>query len=362
MKTILFKVTLCLTLIGIMVLISQPVLSQEEFKKEYNKKYTCSKQTLFKLYNKYGDIEIKDWQKDEINIAAEIVLRDVSENKANQIFELIDINFSQEGNVITVETDYSDAFFKMINKPFGGDNRFEVNYAISMPAYIKSEIENKYGNLFISKLASASSIKVKYGNLKINQLEGTGKDQMVHVELGYSDGTIENCKWLKIMIKYSKLYIQESKALIILSKYSKLTIDKGSSIVSESKYDEYRIGNLANFVAESEYSNFKFSQITNKIRLDTKYTDFKVERVPAGFESIEIENKYGSINIGIDNNASYRLKGYAQYAKMHYPSNSRVSRYQENTELRVEGVIGEEGPDLPKVSIQTRYGGVTLTR
>lgn len=33
---------------------------------------------------------------------------------------------------------------------------------------------------------------------------------------------------------------------------------------------------------------------------------------------------------------------------------------QENTELRVDGVVGEDGPDLPKVSIETKYGGVKL--
>jgi hypothetical protein len=362
MKTNLIKVSAYFSLIGAILLLSQAAFSQEEFSREYEKKYSCSKQTNFKLYNKYGDIEIKDWQKDEINIVAKIVLKGISEQKADEVFKLVKINFSQEGNSIRVETDYDDAFFKMINRNLGNKNRFEVNYVISMPSYIKSDIENKYGSLFISKLTSASRIKVKYGNLKINQLEGAGKDQMVNIELGYSDGTIESCQWLKIMCKYSKLYIQESKALIIMSKYSKLTIDKGSSIVSESKYDGFKIGTLANFVTESEYSNFKFNEISKKIRLNTKYTDFKVERVTAGFELIEIENKYGSINIGIEEGASYRLKGYAQYAKIHYPSNARINRHQENTELRVEGIVGDDSSELPKVSIQTKYGGVNLTR
>ena len=360
MKTIFNKVSLHFSILGALLLLSHTVIAQNEFKREYHKKYDCSKQTNFKLYNKYGDIEIRDWQKNEIEISAEIVLRDMSEQKAEQVFDLIDINFSHEGNSILVETDYSEAFFKMVNRPFGGDSRFEVNYIVSMPAYVISEIENKYGDLFISKLISASTIRVKYGNLKINQFEGLDKEQMANIELGYSDGSIEDCEWLKINCKYSKMNIQNSKALIILSKYSKLNIEQGSSIVSESKYDGYYIGNLANFVTEAEYSNFKFREITNKIRLNTKYTDFKVERVPASFELIKIDNKYGSIKIGIEKNASYQLKGYAQYAKIHYPDDARISRYQENNELRVEGIVGEKSSDLSEVTIQTKYGGVTL--
>jgi hypothetical protein len=362
MKTILLKVKSYFSLIGVLLMLSQTALAQEEFTREYTKKYACSKLTNFTLFNKYGDIEIRDWQKDEIDIAAKIVLRDISKEKADQALKLVNINFSQEGNLISVETDYSDAFFKLMDRNLGKENRFEVNYIISMPSYIKSELDNKYGNLFINKLISSSSIRVKYGNLKINQLEGAGKDQMVDIDLGYSDGTIENCQWLKIMCKYSKLYIQESKALIIMSKYSKLSIDKGSSIVSESKYDSYKVGTLSNFVNESEYSNFKFSEINNKIRLNTRYTDLRVDRVPAGFELIEIDNKYGSINIGIEEGVSYRLKGYAQYAKIYYPSDARINRNQENTELRVDGIVGEESSNMPIVTIQTRYGGVKLVK
>ncbi len=360
MKTKTSKITRYVYLLGVVLLLFQTAYSQEEFKREYSKNYSCSNQTIFNLSNKYGNIEIKDWEKNEIDITAKIVVRDISKQKADQAFELVNIKFSQQGNEIEVITDYDDAFFRIVKKNLGNENRFEVNYIISMPSYVLSHIKNKYGSVFISKLVSASSIDVQYGSLKVNQLDGSGKDQMVKIDLGYSTGSIESCKWLKINCKYSKLNIDDSKALIILSKYSKLHIEKGSSIVSESKYDEFTIGYLANFVTEAEYSNFKIMEITKKIQFDNNYTDFKVEKVPAGFELIEINNKYGSVKIGIDSGVSYKLMGYARYAKINYPSNSRINRLQENTKLQVNGIVGEESENLPEVSIQTSYGGVSL--
>jgi hypothetical protein len=221
-------------------------------------------------------------------------------------------------------------------------------------------IENKYGDLFINELASTSVIAVKYGNLKINKLRGKNKDEMVEVDMGYSNGTIESCEWLRVISKYSKLNIGNSKALIILSKYSKMNIETGTSIVSESKYDTYTIGKLANFVAEAQYSNYKFDEISNRIKLETKYTDVRVESVPAGFESIEIENGYGSMKFGIASNASYRLYGHAKYAKISFPETNRINRFQENNEQRVEGLIGTDSKNAGSVKIETSYGSIAL--
>ena len=229
-----------------------------------------------------------------------------------------------------------------------------------LPDYVKVDVTNKYGDLFVSKLSSPSSIEVKYGTLKINQIIAENKDNMALVELAYSKGTIENCEWLKVFTKYSQLSIQKSKALIIISKYSKLNIEQGSTLICESKYDDYHAGTFANFVAEAQYSNFKFDKISKKIDLETKYTDVKVYAVPAGFESIDIENSYGSIKIAIDPSASYELKGYAKYTKINYPDNSRVNRFQESNELTVEGTVGNQKGKIGTVTIETKYGGVNL--
>ena len=103
-------------------------------------------------------------------------------------------------------------------------------------------------------------------------------------------------------------------------------------------------------------------EVSRKISLNTRYTDVRVDKVPAQFESVDIDNSYGSIRIGIDNDASYYLKGHAKYAKIHFPDNQRVNYFQENTELNVEGNIGDKRNNLPKVTIETKYGGVNLTQ
>lgn len=346
-------------LFGLSCLFAVNVAGQDDFTKDFEESYAADKETTLSLSNKYGNIDIKDWEKPTIAIKVEIIIKDVNQQKADRLFDDINIDFSRDGNNISVETDYDDNFFKQVGRSGPGD-KFEVNYNVMLPAWVKVSARNKYGSIFINKLASASVIDLSYGTLKINQLIGENKEKMASVELAYSKGSIESCEWLKLSMKYSKLNIQKSKALIVISKYSKLYMETGSSLICESKYDSYEIGKLVNFVAEASYSNYRFDLIVNKISLETKYTDVRVESIPAGFESIKIDNSYGSIRLGIASDASYDLVGYAKYAKISYPDDSSVNRIQENNEQHLDGQVGPESPDKGLVKIETHYGGINL--
>ena len=345
-----------LTLITCISLLS----AQERIGKEIHKTFDISKQTNLGIENKYGNIDIRNWEKPSIDVRVQIKLFDLSDKKAQEVLDMIHIEHYTENGKIIFRTEYDDSFGKSLININNGDRKFEVNYIVNMPHTVPLSIENKYGNVFLERLSSASNIAIKYGKLKANDISSADKNKMMQIMLGYSDAAIEECSWLKIQMKYSKINIEESKALIVLSKYSKVYVDRGSSIVAEGKYDTYQIGTLANFVAESEYSHFKFKSIGKKLQLDTRYTDVKVGYMPASFESVNIINRYGSYYIGIEDGASYALKGIAKYGGISYPDNSRVNRFQKTTELTVEGFVGKDANTSNKVSIDTKYGSVKL--
>jgi hypothetical protein len=90
----------------------------------------------------------------------------------------------------------------------------------------------------------------KYGTLKINELLAENRDNMAEVDLAYSKGSIEKCRWMRIVSAYSKLEIDESQALVAVTKYSKLSVTHGSSLICDSKYDTYVIGTISNFIID----------------------------------------------------------------------------------------------------------------
>ena len=88
----------------------------------------------------------------------------------------------------------------------------------------------------------------------------------------------------------------------------------------------------------------------------------KVAYVPPSFEEITIESKYGGFRFGIDETASYRINGEADYSKIYYPdAHADVNRIVDNHEMSISGTIGKNTASGSVVKIETKYGNVHLT-
>ena len=356
MKAQKFKSTLLLIFVQLLV-ITTAFAAGEEFSKNLHKEYDADANTLLIIQNKFGNVDINNWDKNKVSITVD----HKNEEKAKELIDYINIKFKQSGNTIEAITEIDDKFSKWNTFSFGDDNKdFSIDYKVNIPKNIKLDLSNKYGSVFINEIAGHSKISVKYGNLKVNKISRENVKPLSEVYLAYSKGTIDECVWLNATLKYSKLEIEECKALIAVTKYSKLFVEKGSSIVCESKYDEYRIGNITNFVTTSAYTDFEFNEISKKLDFDNRYGSISVDYVPEDFEKIDIENEYGNVDIRISPEASYNLKGYAKYADIDYPETNRISRIKENTSLQVEGLVGTDSNTKSVVNIETKYGSVDL--
>jgi hypothetical protein len=358
------KATICnrkFAAIFIAVLLSASITAQEDmFTKEIKKEFPVNANTRFEIYNKYGNVDIVNREDAAISVNVVVQVHERDRNRADDLLEMIKINISQDGDVIKAVTDIDEDFGRFFKGP-GSDGGLQINYSISMPKTVPVYLSNKYGNVFIDQLVSTSTIDVKYGKLTANKILHDSKQPLTKIYLSYSNGSIQETKWIEADMKYSKLSITESKALAILSKYSKLYITNGSSVVSESKYDTYEIEKLSNLVTNAAYSHFKIDQLSGKLQVDTKYTDIIVERIHAGFENIKVNNSYGSYKLGIDPSASYKINGYAKYCQIIYPeNNARVSRINENSEMKIDGYVGQEQAAKAEVSITSHYGNIKL--
>lgn len=359
MKAPKFKSVLLLFLIQILV-ITVAVSAPDEFSKNLHKEFNADQNTLLFIENKFGDVDINNWDNNQVVIDVTITVDHRNEDKAKELIEYIQVDISQEGNTIKAITTIDNKFSKW-NFTFSDTKKeFSIDYDIKIPKNIKLDLENKYGNVFINEIYGHAIVDVKYGNLKINKIIRGNKKPFSEVSLGYSNGNIDECEWLNLTLKYSKLEIEKSKALIAVTKYSKLNVAQGSSIVCESKYDDYKIGVLSNFVGTAGYTELTFKEVSKLLDVDNRYGGISVDYIPKGFEKINIENEYGGIKIAIDANASYQIKGYAKYADIDYPETGNVSRIKESNSLSVEGTVGGNDNTKSNVHIQTKYGNVKL--
>ena len=358
LKSQILKTSVTILLVALTITI---LLAQERIGKEIHKTYPVTEGTNLSIDNKYGNIDIRNWEKNTIDIVVQIKLFNVNDKKADEILKMIEINHYTKENKIVFKTKFVESFGVSLMKTNNKNKLFEVNYIINMPHDIEVNLVNKYGNVFIDKLSVASKIDIKYGKLQANIISSVNKDNMSRLSLAYSDANIEQCSWLKANIRYSKFNIDKSKALIIVSQYSKVFLTKGSSLVTVSKYDTYNIGDFINFITEAGYCNFKINSVSKLFKAETEYTDVKINHITDKFESININSKYGAYKLAIDKNSSYYLKGTVNYGDIIYPNNSRVSRNQKMTELQVDGYVGSNTQTEKTVSVNSKYCTVKLT-
>ncbi len=354
MKTMKFR----FLIVFLLVFSSAAYIYAAEITKSLHKEFKVSENSVLVLKNKYGKVDVQNWENNQVVIDVKIRVEHPSKETAQKLLDYLNVEFSESGNELKAITVINERFSK--GNKWGNNKEFSIDYTVKMPKNLDINLTNKYGDTFIDELTGHAIIDIKYGNMQANKILRDDTKPLSSIILGYSKAVVDEINWMKVVMKYSKLEIETSRALVIESKYSKVYIDEASSIVSESKYDTYKIGKTENFVITGAYSGYTLDYIGKKLYLDTKYTGTTVEKMPTTFEEIEIQNGYGGIKIGIVSGANYTLKGEARYANISFPSGGKMNRIQGNTTSSYEGTVGSESNPKAKVTINTSYGSVKL--
>jgi hypothetical protein len=335
-------------------------ISAQEVTKEYHEEYATNANTALQLYNKYGDVIIDSWDQDQIVIDVKVTVDMPDRDRAQRLLDYISVDFSKDGDVITAKTVIDDKFNF---SGWGSSKKFSINYSVRMPVNTPIALSNRYGNSEIDELGGQTNIDIKYGNITIGKLTRGNEKPLNRLSLAYGKGSIDEAGWLDLMLRYTgSMEIGKSQALLIDSKYSKLSLGQTSSVVGESKYDNLNIDNINNLVLENGYTETKIGTLTKKLEYTGSYGSFSVDRIPAGFESIDVQTKYMGVNLGIDENANYNLDAKVSYGGLKYDEENFVNKRRiiENNMHEIAGVVGKiESPDA-SVNITASYGSVRL--
>ncbi|NOZ48041.1 MAG: hypothetical protein GXO79_14885 [Chlorobi bacterium] len=346
-------------LIIILFLVSIPQFSnaktKDDFTKQFRETYEANVNTLLKISNKFGDVNLEDWDKDEVIINVTIKVKTESEERANKVFDRINIYISNNDNVISAVTEIDDKI--------NANGNFSIDYSVKAPQYIQLELKNKFGNVYINDLSGKVNLNVSYGNLMINRLLRTDENPLNEINLAYCNkASIAEMAKAKVIIKYSKLDLLNTDKLLLFSKYSKIIIENAKSLVTEAAYDSYKLDNIDNFSSVGKYTDYSIKKVTNSINIETKFGNFNVDYISPEFKNIKSESKYGKVHLGIASNASYRISAHVEYGGIDYPSSDKLSRIKDGSEITLNGIIGENKAPKSNVIIEAKYGSVNLER
>jgi hypothetical protein len=333
----------------------------QEVTKEFHKEYTAGANTTLEINNKYGDVVIHSWNKDQVVIDVKVTVEMPNRERAEKLLEYINVEFSENGNLISAKTTIDEKF--NFSGWGGGNRRFSINYNISMPVETALALSNRYGNTSIDELHGLTDIDIKYGNLTAGKLTRGNVKPINQISLAYGKGSIDETGWLNLYMRYTgSMEITKSQALLLDSKYSKLTLGEASSVVGENKYDNLKIDKINNLVLDNGYTEVSIGTLARKLDYSGSYGSFSVERVPAGFESLNVDTRYMGVRLGIEEGASYNLEAKVSYGGLKYDENNfkNERRIVQNNSNEVSGIVGKEDKPGANVHVTASYGSVKL--
>lgn len=124
-----------------------------------------------------GSIEIEGWEKNEIEVSAEIEVQAANESDLAQLAAVVGF-ITDIGTIHTriISTGTHDKkYLKQISKKFPKhllEMPFRIDYKIKVPAYCDLEIDGGKGDLTLSKVEGAMRIKVLETNAKLDLVGG----------------------------------------------------------------------------------------------------------------------------------------------------------------------------------------------
>jgi uncharacterized lipoprotein YehR (DUF1307 family) len=342
-------------------LFSFALSAQEELTKEFHKEYAAKEGSKLDLNNRYGDIVVQTSENYQVIIDVKVTVKYPNRERAEKLMSYIDVQFSEEPGLISAKTIIDDKFSFT---GWSGDSRkFSIDYFVKMPVWMDLGLVNKYGDTDLDDLKGLVNLDVKYGNITASKLTRGNDKPLSNINISYGNCSIEEAGWLEIYTRYcGNFSITKSQALSVDSKYSKVRLGSVSSVAGELRYNDFRADNINNLVLDGGYTDINIGTLTKKLVFDGGYGSFNIERIPAGFESLEVNTHYTGVRLGIEENASYNLEAKTSYSGVKYNEENFQTkrRIVENNSTEISGIAGKEDSPNATVKVAASYGNVKL--
>lgn len=142
----------------------------------FKKRISSEGKELLVLENTNGNIDIRSWGKDEIEIIAYKKTRSSNMDQAREIMKDLEIDIHLTGNKVEVITsrphkkDRGGGFFSWLLS--GGDNNYSVNYEITVPTKLDLNIHSTNGSINLNDCEGRLRLETTNGKITAEEVKG----------------------------------------------------------------------------------------------------------------------------------------------------------------------------------------------
>jgi len=339
-------VILCATIMHNSLSGSSSFLGEKEYEKTIEKEFSINSGGLVNIENKYGTVKINTTNGNEVSIVVTMKVDKKNEDKAEDFFDKVDIEFSNSSSKVSAKTNIGKqsgrSWTRWLNPGnWNSNDNYSINYEVWMPASCKLDLSNKYGDIkhgdgVIEDIKGDLTLYLAYGDIKMGHAENIG------LEVKYGELSCKSANDVECDTKYSDIYIDKARRLEVDSGYDDYFIGEIEVFVNDGGYDDFKIDYVDHFELDSKYTDYVIGELGSGGTFDSRYGDLKVKRVSGLSKGLTIYGSYSDVSLGMD--LPYNIDLDSKYTDVDIPK--RKSSGKNYTHIR----------DGNKVIIQTSNG------
>ena len=351
---------------------------RRDFVRTIEKSYPLDASGKVALDNRYGSIDVIPWDKEEVAIEVRIEVKADDEEEAKEIFDRINIDFSNSSTFVsattqigTQEKGWWDRLWDWDWSWSNGNNDYKIRYRVQMPRKAALDLDMSYGDANVRPIAGKVTAKVAYGNLRLD-----GVANSAEVKVSYGKGNLGKIQGrLDAEARYSELNVEAAADTDMDTRYSEIRLDRVANLRIDSRYDDYwveradrvtvdggytdlRFTDVGDLSGDSNYSDYRIGRIRQRANIDSNYGDVEIDAVAKDFTEIMLRGAYSDFDIRLDPGVGYQLNAEVSYGDITYPSNLNTTIV--NSKGTSEEVRGTANGGGGRIEARLSYGDLRV--
>lgn len=358
-----------LSLFMILLLISANLSAQVlERNRSISKAFYINKNTEVQVTNKYGNIQVINWNKDSVRLEINIEVSGNKISKVNNTFAEINVEFSGNQYYVVASTIFKNEknnFWSDVtditNSIFKGGNDTKINYIIYMPESNPLKINNKFGNIYLENRSATTELDLSNGDLKANEFSG-----FLRLNFSYGLANIKKIDKARMTLNYGEFQIGTANELTLNSKSTSLHCTKLISLQLDSKRDKLYLGEIGSINGVSSFSYVQLDLLQNSMMLKTNFGDLIINNIKSNFSQLNIISANTDIDAVFASQTSYKLDiFYTKRTKVIFPFTyeklKKESMGKDGEETRITGTVGTNTKTNSNVIITQKSGSLSFS-
>ncbi len=354
----LHKILFILLVVPVMAFATDKGKGKYEKSKSIKKEYSVDSDALLRIDNKYGNVDVTSWNKNQVVIEVKITVSGNNEEKVIKRLSMIDVKFDASRGEVYAKTvigknssNWSSWWGKKSNV------HYQIDYKVKVPMTNDASLNNDYGNIYLNELKGDASINCDYGKIIIGDLYSTRNK----INLDYcSSSTIGKMNGGSINADYSKFTVEDAGDIRLNADYSTSVFESLNDLSYNCDYGSLKANRARSIVGDGDYLTTRLGQIAKKVEITSDYGSIRIEDLKEGFDTVSINGEYCSIKIGTpDAPFNFELKlSYGGFKRGDY-NYDFTKKIEKSSSKYYEGTY-KNGSGKSKITIDSEYGSVTF--